>query len=85
MLAMSGSSCCRIQRRDRTRSSRPLALAIIVPRAGKDVGNTALNVVVDIAKDEPPYVAAEIGSPGDEDMVGEYFSTLCAGRKFSHV
>ena len=38
----------------RTRSNIPLALAIMTPRAGTDAGNTALNVTVDIAKDEPP-------------------------------
>ena len=42
------------QKEYRTRSNRPLALAITTLRAGTDVGNTALNVTVDIAKDEPP-------------------------------
>ena len=41
-------------RERRTRSNRPLALAITTPRAGTDAGNTALNVIVDIVKDEPP-------------------------------
>ena len=42
------------QKECRTRSNRPLALAIITPRAGTDAGKAALNVTVDIAKDEPP-------------------------------
>ena len=52
----------------RTRSNRPLALAIITPRAGTDAGNTALNVTVDIAKDEPPYAEENLCQINEKDL-----------------
>lgn len=42
-------------KKNRTKTSKPPALATIVPRAGRDAGSTALIVVVDIAKETNPY------------------------------
>lgn len=48
-------------KKDRTKRKRPPALATIVLRAGRDVGSTALIVVVDIARKNSPYVGAKYG------------------------
>lgn len=55
-------------RKNRTRSTRPLALATIVPRAGREEGRTVLIVVVDIVKVENPYVWVRRGFQNKEDM-----------------
>ena len=57
--------------KDHTSNKRPLALVIIVPRAGREAGSSVLNVIVDIAKDEYPYVGERTAMPpNDEDNKG---------------
>lgn len=72
-------SCCWDQRKDRTRNKRPPALATIVPRAGREAGSAALNVIVDIAKDEAPYVGAKLLQLNEKSMAGDKIKIFCKG------
>ena len=58
--------------KSRTKISNPPALAIIVPRAGRDVGSTALIVVVDIVKETNPYARASRDVKGDFLQASEF-------------